>query len=446
MVKTSIIIPVYNTAEYLKECFASVFRQTQKEVEIIAINDGSTDNSMEVLEELKREHPEIIIYSQPNQGLGSARNKGIELARGEFIYFLDSDDCIEDTALETCYQYAVDNRLDIVMFDASVFGQIDCAKVVYDRTDVVTDKGKVLTGVDFANTYWRKNFCPSACLIYTSISFIKRYHLRFLPDIYYEDNEFHIKIISLAERIMYIPQMLYRRRYRENSITTSYFDLRHAKDYLKLIQKVHEGVYNREMQQVIHEWEIGAIAFLHKKCMDNKLFENQKFAVELFEKVLNMWNVSIKDIKEYEEIEILYRLSKIVSNDLLSEDVRTMIRDRKVIILNKMFANIPLQLENRCVGIYGTGENTKRFMHEYREFVGEIRANLIFIDSNILSSEKNYENYPIYNVNDIGELLCECIVIASSKFESEMNQSIKERYGNNYKIIRLYTDLHFRAL
>ena len=91
-IKTSVIIPVYNAAEYLEECFNSIFSQTQKEIEIIAVNDGSTDGSLELLENIKRAHPEIIIYSQDNQGPGGARNKGIELSKGEFVYFLDSDD------------------------------------------------------------------------------------------------------------------------------------------------------------------------------------------------------------------------------------------------------------------------------------------------------------------------------------------------------------------
>ena len=71
MCRTSIIVPVYNTADYLKECFESIYNQTQKEIEVIAINDGSTDNGLEILEEIKREHPDLIIYSQ--QGTGGCK-------------------------------------------------------------------------------------------------------------------------------------------------------------------------------------------------------------------------------------------------------------------------------------------------------------------------------------------------------------------------------------
>lgn len=89
MIKTSVIVPVYNTAEYLEECFESIFGQTQKEIEVIAINDGSTDNSLQVLKEIQKKHPQMIILSQKNKGLGETRNIGLELAKGEFIYFID---------------------------------------------------------------------------------------------------------------------------------------------------------------------------------------------------------------------------------------------------------------------------------------------------------------------------------------------------------------------
>lgn len=113
MIKTSIIVPVYNTAPYLRDCFDSIFAQTQKEIEVIAVNDGSTDNSLSVLGAVKAEHTELIIFSQENQGLGAARNKGMELATGEFIYFIDSDDCLISDAMEICYHYAKMNDVDV---------------------------------------------------------------------------------------------------------------------------------------------------------------------------------------------------------------------------------------------------------------------------------------------------------------------------------------------
>ena len=144
MIKVSIIIPVYNTAEYLMECFHSVFSQTLKEIEIIAVNDGSTDHSLDILNTIKKEHPEMIIISQENKGLGAVRNKGIELATGKYIYFLDSDDCLAEDAMDICYRYAEKNQSDVLMFDAETFGEIDQIQNAYNRSEIITDKECVL--------------------------------------------------------------------------------------------------------------------------------------------------------------------------------------------------------------------------------------------------------------------------------------------------------------
>ena len=104
MVKVSIIIPVYNCETYLEQCIKSVFRQSIKDLEIICINDGSTDSSVEIIEQLQKEDGRIILYHQENQGAGAARNLGIRKAEGKYIAFLDADDYFLDTdALELMF-------------------------------------------------------------------------------------------------------------------------------------------------------------------------------------------------------------------------------------------------------------------------------------------------------------------------------------------------------
>ena len=106
MIKVSVVIPVYNTYKYLPECLESVINQTLADIEIICINDGSTDFSSKILEEYASKDKRIKIISQNNQGVSCARNRGLEIARGEYIYFLDSDDKITLTALEELYDIA----------------------------------------------------------------------------------------------------------------------------------------------------------------------------------------------------------------------------------------------------------------------------------------------------------------------------------------------------
>ena len=111
MPKVSIVIPVYNVEEYLRRCLDSVVNQTLRDIEIICINDGSTDNSSHILAEYQSKENRLRVISQKNGGQSKARNAGLEVATGEYIYFLDSDDYIKTYALEKLYTIAKTNNL-----------------------------------------------------------------------------------------------------------------------------------------------------------------------------------------------------------------------------------------------------------------------------------------------------------------------------------------------
>ena len=98
--KISIIIPVYNAGQYLSQCLDSLLKQTLREIEIICVNDGSSDNSFEILKHYKTKDERIIIINQNNQGQGSARNRAIDISKGEYIAFVDPDDWVEDNMFE----------------------------------------------------------------------------------------------------------------------------------------------------------------------------------------------------------------------------------------------------------------------------------------------------------------------------------------------------------
>src|SRR5690625_237459 len=117
----SLIIPVYNVKEYLKECINSVLNQTYKNIEIIVINDGSTDKSLEILERYSLENKNITVISQKNLGQSVARNRGVQQATGKYIYFLDADDYILPEALEHLVEKMEENELDLCRFSAESF-------------------------------------------------------------------------------------------------------------------------------------------------------------------------------------------------------------------------------------------------------------------------------------------------------------------------------------
>ena len=119
--KLSVIIPVYNVEEYLVETLDSVVNQTMDNYEIILVNDGSTDNSQSIIDDYAKRYENIVSIYQENSGPGKARNKGIDVSRGEYIIFVDSDDIIPRDALLKRYNHAIDNNADIaVMCNSSV--------------------------------------------------------------------------------------------------------------------------------------------------------------------------------------------------------------------------------------------------------------------------------------------------------------------------------------
>lgn len=113
MVQISIIIPVYNVAKYLPECLESILNQTFQDFEVICVNDGSKDNSLEILEEYGKKDNRIKIITKENGGAGSARNKGLEFAEGKYIQFLDGDDYFEPQMLEKLYNLAKEYKAEI---------------------------------------------------------------------------------------------------------------------------------------------------------------------------------------------------------------------------------------------------------------------------------------------------------------------------------------------
>ena len=119
--KVSVIIPVYNVEKYLHQCLDSVVNQTLREIEIICVDDGSTDNSMEILKEYAKRDNRITVLSQKNLHAGVARNAGLTVARGEYLSFLDSDDFFESNMLEKLYKKAVKGKSDIIVFNYNLY-------------------------------------------------------------------------------------------------------------------------------------------------------------------------------------------------------------------------------------------------------------------------------------------------------------------------------------
>ena len=451
MIKTSVIIPVYNTGLYLNECINSVFSQTQKEIEVIAINDGSTDDSLEVLLRLQKIYPKLIIMTQENHGLGYTRNIGVERARGQYIYFLDSDDYILEDTLERCYELASRNKLDVVLFDALEFEDSIERRPLEpnpsDRHEIIEEREEIFTGRYFLEKYYQKAYHPAACLVYCSAFFIKRNSIRFLPKVYFEDNEFYCRIMTLAERVMYIPKMYYQYRCRTKSITGSEFNVRKARDHIEVINAMADlkTLNGGEGWYIIKKICLNLLHYIADMCGKNALYAEDN---SLPDRTICAWEKVCGDrieiTESLEDIEYIYRICSLFPDLVLSEK-KEMIDARRRILLIQEFWKLPLHQKKSHIAIYGCGQYTDRVLNLYEKWIGAIKADIIFLDSYIKEEGTRFRGYSVYPVSEVQDKELDCILISSPLYEEEMYDMIKELYGGKFVTVMLHGDMHINV-
>ncbi|MCR5663837.1 MAG: glycosyltransferase [Oscillospiraceae bacterium] len=224
----TVVIPAYNTAAYVEQAVCSILNQTLREFELICVDDGSTDETPEILDRLARDDARVVFLRQENRGVSAARNAGLSLARGKWLYFFDSDDFLMPKGLEQLCQIAERDGLDLLAFNGENH---------YDRS--LSEKRKkfrpgrfrfqdiegVLSGPElFHRLYEAESYTPSVNMQFFRRSFLEREGLRFREGIVYEDEPFSYAANLKAKRAELTELNCYRRRLRENSIMTS--DLR----------------------------------------------------------------------------------------------------------------------------------------------------------------------------------------------------------------------------
>ena len=234
--KVSIIIPVYNVANYIAECLNSITSQDYEEVEIICVDDGSTDHSVAVIRQIMESEKRIKLIQKRNGGLSSARNVGVQNATGEYLWFVDSDDIISKRSIEKLYREASSEQLDVLYFDATAFyesSQLESKQNVYksyyirDHRYNSVRSGPVLLSKMLQN----KDYRSSACLQFIRREFYNASKLSFYEGIIHEDNLFTLIAILEAKRVKHVNKSFYIRRVREDSIMTKDEDERNLKGY-----------------------------------------------------------------------------------------------------------------------------------------------------------------------------------------------------------------------
>jgi glycosyltransferase involved in cell wall biosynthesis len=254
--KISIIIPVYNAEKYLQQCLDSVVNQTLKEIEVLCVNDGSKDGSLNILEEYQKKDSRIKVFTQENSGPATARNVGLENAKGEYVWFVDADDWIELNACEILYVRAKIDNLDILIFCAYnvpniqptkadiSYRALDCIPAYFEQKVFTLEEGKsFLFNIprEMFNKLLKKDFLYENNL--------------YFEEKFYEDIIFNMKCIYSSHRFGVLKKFLYNYNFyaNPNSIISTASD------------KIHMVVdnYYKQMEQYVLEKDVNRNSFYY---------------------------------------------------------------------------------------------------------------------------------------------------------------------------------------
>lgn len=298
----SVIIPVFNVEDYLYTCINSVLNQTYEYFEIICIDDASTDSSWDILEYFAQKDSRIkILKNDFNKGPGYTRNKGLDIAKGEYISFLDADDWLSPNAFEVLIKYADNHNLDILMFknivyyeEAHEFGM----EGYYEMEFMDTFLNKVFNHFDLdktklfemSNASWNKFY---------SKSFLDENNILFPNEnLIHEDNPFFYHAITSAKRISIIDNHLYNRRRRPNSIMA--LNNERLFDNIDISYDVLNVFLNNIQLYNYYKKELLISIFYTLDYKYNQI--EDKFKEEFFKQVQNVYINFVNDYGLYDDI------------------------------------------------------------------------------------------------------------------------------------------------
>ena len=262
--KVTLLLPVYKTEPWLPACLESVLAQTLKELEIICVDDASPLGALEMLQDYARRDPRIrVIHLEQNLMQGNARNIGIDQARGKYLYFLDSDDMIEPTAMQELYELAERDQLDLAFCDLrDIFDDVSF-RANY-TSPISTRHGSyddhVLTGIELIDELVTTNqySCQLGTMLWRT-EFLREEGIRNELDTWHEDELFSFRAHLAARRTRHLARQLYIRRLREGSVMTSGMQARNLRGYLKIFQFMTQFVVERNIHEPAAEQIISHI-------------------------------------------------------------------------------------------------------------------------------------------------------------------------------------------
>lgn len=399
-IKVSVIIPVYNMAVYLTECLDSIVRQTLKDIEIIAIDDGSTDESLKILKEYQKKYKNIVVLIQTNQGQAIAKNNGIKRAKGKYIIIMDPDDWYpHDDCLETLYKTAEEKN-------ASICGGI----IIQNAFGIRTLYNEKMAKNFFCNRMVKIKEYP---YMYGQTQFLFRRKLLLDNNIFFppyrrfEDPPFTLKAMISAGGFYGIDQEVYEYRVGHKTIT---YSLEYCIDILRGFRDMFQMAKDFNLTKLYQgslesEYKSGAgllmIKYKYSFCGNEAIDRT----IDEINSIIDSWPIAGKEL-------ILAREDVLEYREYWKPYIREYTRIKTSL------------LENKIVIIYGTGKIGKQFIEVYREYMDNVFG--FAITKKELSERSQYiRNYEIKQIEEYLDYKDNaCVIIATN----EKNQKEIEPY------------------
>jgi len=443
MVSVSVVIPVYNVEKYLSECLDSVINQSLKDIEIICVNDGSTDNSLFILEEYSKKDERIKIISHENRGTGFTRKVGLDNSNGDYVFFLDSDDFLELDALELLLDNALSNDSDLVLFKIIRYNHLKNSKnyslPVFDL-DYLSN--------DFNNFTFDYKSIKEYVLNYSFAPYLKLYKKEFMDSyddfffeggIRYEDVPLHVQVL-LRAKMSFCPKFLlnYRISNETSVMNTSYDDS--VFDIFKVIDIVEDFLLNNGFY-------------------DEFRFEFNKFkATQIMQYILPSASDDflLKAKEELKKIDPAFipmsfgvEGSNIIFSDLLNvnscEELRLLMDKRNLLKQNELLNNKNKSLSSQCNLLENEVSTFKDYKSKYdalkedmvhlEEFYENSKEDIINLSNR--NKELSYENETLSNnLNNLNNQLSSVEYIKNDLFKyKQKNESLSNKISNLEKYI-----------
>ncbi|MBZ9687727.1 glycosyltransferase [Clostridium estertheticum] len=337
----SVIIPIYNAEKYLNKSINSVLNQTIKNIEVILVDDGSSDKSGQIIDKYEEEDSRIVVIHQKNQGVSVARNAGMSIANGQYIGFIDPDDWAQEEMYEVLYSKAIKNNCDIVICDfqmEDINGHI---------SEVIKHPFK--SGVLMEQDIIKDEICMQMLIagIFTSVnnkiylrSYLEENKIRFLPGINIrEDYFFNMDLFNYSKRVFYISTPYYHYQNVPNSASKQYH-----KHEFEVVLKLYEykimylenwKLNSREVRYKMSSDFLREVKDVAMYVFDSSNLDNFKSKVEKIRSIVNNPTVE-KSFDDYKYENIIYK------NSIIEDIIINLLKNKSVILLSTMslIANI----------------------------------------------------------------------------------------------------------